>query len=218
MTRKEFINKVTNSHKDFLAEFVGILRHAKMSFCLIGGLAVNAYSEPVVSLDMDVVVSRMPDLLKILRRKYKVSHYPNSIQGVQKPSSSFLRKWIVFAERHGAAAPQESRRIDSRFHGNDTFGTACINVASAGSDLRVQIQTDPRYQAFIKRALVKDVMGYRLPVARIEDVFQGKVWAASDTRRRPSKRQKDLSDIQRLIETKPGLVNSLPVSLRNRLL
>jgi outer membrane biogenesis lipoprotein LolB len=205
MTRKEFINKVTNSHKDFLAEFVGILRHAKMSFCLIGGLAVNAYSEPVVSLDMDVVVSRMPDLLKILRRKYKVSHYPNSIQGVQKPSSSFLRK-------------QESRRIDSRFHGNDTFGTACINVASAGSDLRVQMQTDPRYQAFIKRALVKDVMGYRLPVARIEDVFQGKVWAASDTRRRPSKRQKDLSDIQRLIETRPGLADSLPVSLRNRLL
>lgn len=174
MTRKEFINKVTNSHKDFLAEFVGILKDAKMPFCLIGGLAVNAYSEPVVSLDMDVVVvaDKATELTGRLRRnKYKVTHYPNS-----------------------------------------------INVSSAGSDLRVQIQVDPRYQAFIKRALVKDVMGYRLPVARIEDVFQGKVWAASDTRRRPSKRQKDLSDIQRLIETKPGLADSLPVSLRNRLL
>ena len=43
----------------------------KISFCLIGGLAVNAYGEPVVSLDLDVVViaEQIEDLLTALKKK-----------------------------------------------------------------------------------------------------------------------------------------------------
>lgn len=173
MTKKEFIDRVTNSHKDFLAEFVDILKDARIPFCLIGGLAVNAYAEPVVSLDMDVVVvaGKVEDLVTELnKRKYKITRYANS-----------------------------------------------INVSSTDSDIRIQLQIDPRYQPFIKLAQVRDVLGYRLPVARIEDVFKGKAWAAEDTRRRPSKRQKDLSDIQRLIETKPALIKQLSEPLKKQL-
>ena len=173
MTKKEFINKVTKSHKDFLADFIHILKKEKVHFCIIGGLAVNAYAEPVVSLDLDIVIvtGKLTSLLKVLKSKYKAANFPNS-----------------------------------------------INISSADSDLRIQIQTDPRYQAFIKDARVKDVLGYRLPVAQIEDVFQGKVWVASDPKRRLSKRQKDLSDIQRLIETKQSLAKLLPSSLKEHLL
>ena len=61
------------------------------------------------------------------------------------------------------------------------------------------------------------MLGYKLPVAAIEDVLQGKIWAAEDKARRPSKRQKDLADILRLIETKKGLFSLVPSSLRKKL-
>ena len=173
MTKREFFRAIAKEKKDLLQEFVDILKKGKIPFCIIGGLAVNAYAEPVVSLDLDVViiVERLNDLIGILsRKKYKIKKYANS-----------------------------------------------VNIASSFSDLRIQLQTDPRYQAFLKRSTYRDVLGYRLPVAAIEDVIQGKIWAASDDTRRSSKRQKDLADILRLIETKKSLVSLLPQALKKKL-
>jgi len=85
-----------------------------------------------------------------------------------------------------------------------------VNLTSAGSDLRVQLQTDGRYQAFLARAESRVVLGYRLRVAALEDVFQGKLWAYSDPTRRRSKRQKDLADILRLLESYPTLEKMVP--------
>jgi hypothetical protein len=56
-----------------------------------------------------------------------------------------------------------------------------------------------------------------VPVARLEDVLQGKVWAASDPTRRPSKRQKDLADLARLLEAYPHLRERVPADLLARL-
>lgn len=172
MTDKEFFKKIANGKDDFLQEFVDILKKGKFSFCVIGGLGVNAYAEPVVSLDLDVVIvsEKIHDLLPRLKKKFTLEEFANS-----------------------------------------------INVAEKGSALRVQIQTDPRYQGFIKRAKVRDVLGYKLPVAAIKDIFQGKIWAATDKTRRASKRQKDLADILRLIEVRPQLKTALPEELKTRL-
>jgi len=93
-----------------------------------------------------------------------------------------------------------------------------VNVSMSGSDLRVQLQTDPRYGAFVGSASERDVLGLRLPVARLEDVLQGKVWAAQDPARRPSKRQKDLADISRLLEAHPDLRIRVPESILSRLI
>jgi hypothetical protein len=49
------------------------------------------------------------------------------------------------------------------------------------------------------------VLGVPLPVASLEDILEGKIWAASDTGRRPGKRRKDLLDIERIVESYPGL-------------
>jgi hypothetical protein len=89
-----------------------------------------------------------------------------------------------------------------------------VNLSSSHSDLRIQIQTDERYQAFISRAQSKSVLGYDMRVATIEDVVQGKVWAYSDATRRRSKRQKDLADIVRLVEAYPHLASRLPEHIR----
>ena len=65
-----------------------------------------------------------------------------------------------------------------------------INLYAPGSDLRIQMQTDPRYQPFVARARRHSVLGYEMPVAAVEDVLRGKLWAHADETRRPSKRQK----------------------------
>ena len=172
MTGKEFFKRIANGKVDFLQDFLELLKKEKLPFCVIGGLAVNAYAEPVVSLDLDVIVAvpKLERLLSRLPKKWPVKEFPNS-----------------------------------------------LNISAPRSDLRIQIQTDPRYQPFVSRAVRKNILGYRMPVARIEDVLQGKIWSATDKTRRPSKRQKDLADILRLVEVKSDLQSLVPDPLRSEL-
>ena len=69
----------------------------------------------------------------------------------------------------------------------------------------------------MKRASTREILGVALPVAAIEDVLQGKIWAASDPQRRPTKRRKDLLDIERLIEANPRLKTRLPEEILKQL-
>lgn len=160
MTKKEFLNSVSNSQEDIVQYLLDLLKRLDTEYCVIGGLAVNAYAEPVVSLDLDIVVvtDALDALTEEAKKLFKIEEFPHR-----------------------------------------------LNLKSPKSDLRIQIQTDPRYQSFIKRASVMTVMDYEMKVASIEDVLQGKVWAYSDKTRRASKRQKDLADIFRLIEESPRL-------------
>ncbi len=168
MTKKEFLNSVSNSQEDILQHLLDLLKRLDIQYCVIGGLAVNAYAEPVVSLDLDIVViANALDTLTTEAKKYfKIESFPHS-----------------------------------------------LNLKSPKSDLRIQIQTDPRYQPFIKRASVMTVLDYEMKVASIEDILQGKVWAYSDKKRRASKRQKDLADIFRLIEESPRLRKLVPLAI-----
>ncbi|MEO8082645.1 MAG: nucleotidyl transferase AbiEii/AbiGii toxin family protein [Ardenticatenales bacterium] len=141
-------------------------------YCVIGGQAVNAYADPLVSLDLDLVVAsdQLAELESLLATDFVVQHFPHS-----------------------------------------------LNVSAPGSDLRVQFQLDPRYSEFVERAIPGNVLGLDLPVAAATDVLAGKVWAVQDPSRRPSKRQKDLADIARLIETLPALRASVPAAVLERL-
>lgn len=51
------MNNLANSQKDVLQQFLDLLIEMKIDYCVIGGLGVNAYVEPVVSMDLDVIVS-----------------------------------------------------------------------------------------------------------------------------------------------------------------
>jgi len=91
-------------------------------------------------------------------------------------------------------------------------------IGVPGSDLRVQIQTDERYGTFVERAELRSVLGLKLPVASLEDVLQGKIWAVLDRERRGSKQQKDLADIARILEKYPHLRTRVPQEVLDRLL
>jgi hypothetical protein len=55
MTATEMYESVTNGGASDFAEVVVVLNHYK-PWCLIGGLAVNCYVEPVYTVDVDLVV------------------------------------------------------------------------------------------------------------------------------------------------------------------
>lgn len=172
MTKKEFLNAVSNGKEDIIQIFLDALSTSSSNYCLIGGLAVNAYAEPVVSLDLDIVVAaeNIETVCKTIESYFKIERFAHS-----------------------------------------------INLSTDKSDLRIQLQTDSRYQDFISRATSQTVLGYKMKVAIVEDVLQGKVWAYSDEQRRKSKRQKDLADIARLIEVYPSLTDLIPASINERL-
>jgi hypothetical protein len=163
---------VTRDGTDFLNQFLSLLIDNAIRYCIVGDQAVNAYAEPLVSIDLDVAVATddLERIERLLSERFHVAHFPHS-----------------------------------------------INVDASGSQLRVQIQTDPRYAAFVSRATPREVLGVTLQVAAVEDVLQGKLWAFLDEQRRATKRQKDLADIGRLIEAYPHLRVRVPHEVLDRL-
>ena len=173
MRARQFWKTVTVDTTDFLDQLLALLAEHGIRYCAIGGQAVNAYADPVVSLDLDLVVAvdQLAEAERLLRERFVVERFEHS-----------------------------------------------LNVSQAGSDLRIQLQTDPRYFPFVEQSTMREVLGVRLPVARIEDVLQGKIWAALESGRRPSKRQKDLADIARLLEIRPDLRQQVPPEILARLI
>jgi len=57
MTKKEFLSAVSNGKIDILQIFLDTIYAVGTDYCVIGGLAVNAYAEPVVSLDLDIIIA-----------------------------------------------------------------------------------------------------------------------------------------------------------------
>jgi hypothetical protein len=167
-----FWQTVTADRAGLLEDFVQVLREEEIRFCVVGGQAVNAYVEPVVSLDLDLAVAadQLERLTRLLEGRFRVERFPHS-----------------------------------------------VNISVAGSDVRIQLQTDPRYADFVDGAETRDVLGLTLPVAKVEDVLQGKIWAAADSSRRASKRQKDLADIARILEAHPDLRSLVPQDILERL-
>ena len=172
MHARQFWKTVTMDGTDFLDRVLALLAAHEIRYCVIGGQAVNAYADPLVSLDLELIVAveQIAEAEQFLREGFVVEHFEHS-----------------------------------------------LNVSEPGSDVRIWLQTDPRYFAFVARSTMGDVLGLRLPVARIEDVLQGKIWAALDSARRPSWRQKDLADIARLLEIRPTLRPAIPPEILARL-
>lgn len=168
-----FWKTITMDRSNLLENLIELLEKHEIRFCVIGGQAVNAYAEPLVSLDLDLVVA---------------------VDQIDKIEALFEKHFVVKRFPHS------------------------LNVTIPGSDVRVQIQTDKRYASFLERASPHFVLGMQLPVAAVEDVLQGKIWAAMDSERRGSKRQKDLADIARLLENYPQYRSQVPQEILKKLL
>jgi hypothetical protein len=165
MTASEIFESVTGSGSSDFASLVSILNR-RGSWCLIGGLAVNCYVEPVYTLDADVVViaSELPAIkVELIEAGFSVEEFTHS-----------------------------------------------LNAKMTGSDLRIQLSLDPRYQDFIKDTTTREVLGQQVPVASLANIVRGKIWAWSDAGRRFSKRKKDELDLIRISEAYPEFREQMP--------
>lgn len=81
------------------------------------------------------------------------------------------------------------------------------------SKVSIQISTEEMYLDYPDRAVPAIVHGMLMRVASLEDTLRGKVAAYQEPERRPSKRQKDLADISRLLEAHPDILNMIPASI-----
>src|SRR5580698_8009985 len=118
MRALSFWKAVTLDKSNLLDEVFALFNEHGIRFCVIGGQAVNAYVEPLVSLDLDlaVAVGQLDQVRELMQRHFQVEAYPHSLY-----------------------------------------------ISSAGSNLRVQFQTDLRYNHFVERASVREVLGLQLP-------------------------------------------------------
>lgn len=165
MTASEVFESVTGSGSSDFAILAGILgKHG--SWCLIGGLAVNCYVEPVYTLDAEIVMAsdKLPAIKsELIAAGFSVEEFPHS-----------------------------------------------LNARMANSDPRIQFSLDSRYQDFLTKPRELEVFGLRAPVASLDDIIRGKIWAWSDKLRRPTKRKKDELDLMRILETYPETRSLMP--------
>lgn len=82
---------------------------------------------------------------------------------------------------------------------------------------QVRILLGDRYQPFVGRAQLHNILDYEYPVASLKDVLKAKEWSALSKNTRPADRQKDLADIARILAIKPSMDKSLPMKLRKML-
>lgn len=165
MSEAEFFAGLTGSPND-LRLAVEALRSCGHPFCVIGGLAVNHYAEPMVTLDADFAMTAATGAGEALQLAgFRVEEFPHS-----------------------------------------------LNAMLPGSRLRIQITINSRYGSFPSRAITGTLFGVELPIACLADVVQGKLWAATDAKRRPTKRQKDAVDLARLAEINPEVFDLVPVN------
>jgi len=172
MTATEIYESVTNGGASDFAEVVAVLNRYK-PWCLIGGLAVNCFVEPVYTTDVDVVV---------------------------------VAANLEQIERELEAAGFRVKRFEHS-----------MNAQRAGSKLNVQFIIDPRYQEFLANLTQQEVLGVLIPVANVENIVRGKVWAWEDSQCSPTKREKDELDLMRIAEAHPQLRELIPAQIVTQL-
>ncbi len=172
MTATEAYESVTNGGVSDFAVAVRIL-HEHGPWCLIGGLAINCYVEPVYTIDAAIVVvaQQLPSITERLAAAgFTVREFPHS-----------------------------------------------VNVQRGSGKLNIQFTTDERYQEFVGSAAPANVLGMRVPVASIENLVRGKIWAWNDKDRRLSKRKKDELDLIRIAEAYPKIKQMMPSGIVSQL-
>lgn len=172
MTSLAFWKAVVSDKSNFLERSLALIEDAGLPYCVISGVAVNAYAEPVVTQDLDIVlaVEDLDRARRLFEAEFQVQDFEHSLK-----------------------------------------------IYDPGSQLQLQIQKDPVLADVLSRAERREVMDLLVPVASPDDLLRLKAAAASDTTRRPSKRQKDLADIARLLEAFPDLEPLVPAAIKEKL-
>lgn len=107
-----FWKTVVMDRENQLEEILALLNENQVRYCVVGGQAVNAYVEPLVSLDLDLAVAtdQLDQVESLMAAKYGVERFPHSLN-VTLPRSD-LRVQIQTDSRYGQFVEEaETREI-----------------------------------------------------------------------------------------------------------
>ena len=173
MTLRQFYDWQTLGGAKDVSRLVAALEEREISWCMIGGLAVNHWAmEPMTTADVDIVI--VADRIEEAAETLKI---------------------LGFSEK--------------RFQWSINY--------KGESKVSIQISTEEMYLDFPKRSVPANIHGILMRVASLEDTLKGKIAAYEEPQRRPSKRQKDLADISRLLESHPSIKDLIPQPIYDRL-
>jgi hypothetical protein len=88
VTALQYFKSVTSDKSNLLERFLKLLEDNSIHYCLIGGAAVSAYVEPLVSLDFDLVVTdyQVGRFTSLLANTFVVKRGPRLIE-ITAPNS-----------------------------------------------------------------------------------------------------------------------------------
>jgi hypothetical protein len=150
MKALSFWKAVTMDKAGMLEEVFALLRDSGIRFCVIGGQAVNAYVEPLVSLDLDiaVAVAQIDHVRKMAKERFHAEEFPHSLN-ISSPASD-LRVQFQTDPRYGDFVERASVR--------DVLG---LNLPVAGIEDVLQgkiwVASDPTRRATKRRKDLLDI-------------------------------------------------------------
>lgn len=110
MRAAKFYRAVTMDRTDLLSRLLSLFERERIRYCIIGGLAVNAYVEPVVTLDLDVAIApeQFDRTVSLLGDEFDVEEFPHSVN--VSASGSSLRVQIQKDSRYSDFVSRASVR------------------------------------------------------------------------------------------------------------
>jgi hypothetical protein len=95
---------------NLLETLISLLKEQGIRYCVIGGQAVNAYVEPLVSLDLDlaVAIDQLEQVAALLESHFEVRRFPHSLN-IGMPGSD-LRIQVQTDERYGSFVERSGTR------------------------------------------------------------------------------------------------------------
>jgi len=150
MQALQFWKVVALDEANMLEGLVGLFEEHEVVYCVIGGQAVNAYVDPLVSMDLDVVLA-VEDLERVrplLEERFRVEVFEHSIN--LSLEGSGLRAQIQTDPRYATFLERAERR--------DVLGLA-LPVASLEDTLqgKVWAVTDPTRRASKRQKDLADI-------------------------------------------------------------
>lgn len=134
-------------------------------YCLIGGLAVNCYVEPVYTLDADLVViaAQLPRLAEALDGKgFKLEEHPHSLNA--QAAGSELRIQFTTDDRYQAFL---SRAVNAQVLGVPTR-VACVEDVARG---KLWAYTDPARRLSKRKKDELDLIRLAEAYPRLRDLY-----------------------------------------------
>lgn len=112
MSSLAFWKAVVEDRSDFLERVIGLLEGAGIRYCVIGGVGVNAYADPIVTQDLDIIVAtdQIETARRLLEREFQLREFEHSLN-VYDPGSKLQVQVQLDADLGDVVGRAETKEV-----------------------------------------------------------------------------------------------------------